>query len=189
MEVYNRIFNGNIFSLVGKVDAICITTNGCIKKDGSNVMGKGVAKQARDKWPGLEFALGRLIKDNGNHVQKIINIEGTYIVSFPTKPDHIYIMNASDLNQKVVSYMRSKMSITNFCPGWACKSDINLIKQSASELIELADKEGWKSVAIPKPGCSNGELNWKEVSGILSDILDDRFIICDIGGKVNAGKK
>jgi len=34
---------------------IVITTNGAIKNDGSCVMGRGVAKQAADKYPELPF--------------------------------------------------------------------------------------------------------------------------------------
>lgn len=170
----------DIFSLVGTVDALAITTNGCVKKDGTNVMGKGVAKKANELWPGLNVALGSLIKINGNHVHIIINIKGTCIISFPTKPESMYILDDSDLNQKVVSYMRPKMKVASYCPGWACKSDLQLIDQSCAELKALTDDKGWKSVALPKPGCACGELMWEEVSVILSNYFDDKFLICNL---------
>jgi hypothetical protein len=61
-------------------------------------------------------------------------------------------------------------------PGWACIAQLPLIEQSAHQLVTLADKRGWKSVCIVRPGCGAGELNYtKDVEPILSSILDDRF--------------
>ena len=37
---------GNIFNYIGIADAICVTTNGIVKKDGSLVMGAGIAKDS-----------------------------------------------------------------------------------------------------------------------------------------------
>ena len=48
---YNfNLIKGNIFDYIGKVDAICITTNGTIKSNGELVMGAGVAKEFYDKY-------------------------------------------------------------------------------------------------------------------------------------------
>jgi len=60
-----------------------VTTNGFVKKNGAAVMGRGVALQAKQKFPGLEFAVGEYIKTYGNHVGLIS--EETGIVIFPTK--------------------------------------------------------------------------------------------------------
>jgi len=46
----------------------CITTNGFVKKNGECVMGRGCAKEARDKFPGFSKELGTRIKNEGNHV-------------------------------------------------------------------------------------------------------------------------
>lgn len=42
---------------------LCITTNGYIKKNGCAVMGAGVAKQARDRFDGLDRLLGEKLKE------------------------------------------------------------------------------------------------------------------------------
>lgn len=47
---------------------IGITTNGVVKADGRLVMGAGVAREARDRFPGLDAELGRLVRQNGNVV-------------------------------------------------------------------------------------------------------------------------
>jgi hypothetical protein len=47
---------------------IAITTNGFVKRDGTSVMGRGCAKQATIRFPGLPHKLGRKISAEGNHV-------------------------------------------------------------------------------------------------------------------------
>ena len=49
-------------------DARVVTTNGTITNKGRGVMGKGVAKDAKDRYPGVEAKLGRLLRRDGNHV-------------------------------------------------------------------------------------------------------------------------
>jgi len=67
-------------------DAVCITTNGVLRRSGDGICGAGVARQARDRFPGLERALGSHLRSHGNHVGVLI--EGpTAVVSFPTKED------------------------------------------------------------------------------------------------------
>jgi hypothetical protein len=61
---------------------ICITTNGCINSSGNLVMGKGIAKEAKDRFPDLPKILANMIINDGNNVHYI----GKYgLFSFPTK--------------------------------------------------------------------------------------------------------
>jgi hypothetical protein len=39
----------------------------------------------------------------------------------------------------------------------------------------------WTTVIMPRPGCGNGRLRWQDVSKVLSDILDDRFVVVHNG--------
>jgi len=61
----------------------CITTNGYVKTNKRAVMGKGCAKQARDRFPDIDLALGKKIKLNGNIFQPIYI--SPFILSFPVK--------------------------------------------------------------------------------------------------------
>lgn len=45
-----------------------ITTNGFVKKNGECVMGRGCAKEARDKFPGFAKQLGHAIQTHGNRL-------------------------------------------------------------------------------------------------------------------------
>jgi hypothetical protein len=130
--------------------ARCITTNGFVKNNGAAVMGRGCAKQAMEIFPGIEFSLGQGIEMYGNHVIKIWSAYGkTPIYSFPVKHH------------------------------WRERASLELIHQSAVELVAETDKQGFESVVLPKPGCGNGGLLWYDVRAVIYDVLDDRFHVID----------
>lgn len=162
---------GNLFNQ--ECDAICITTNGFVKKDGSCVMGKGCAKQAVGYFPSLPWDLGSLIKNNGNNAYHLLTIDGMALVSFPVKP----IWCEYRVKEDVVAHMRGKFKIGDKIPGWASTAMIQIIEKSAAQLVEMADLKGWKKIVIPRPGCGAGELRWDDIKPILEEILDDRFYI------------
>jgi len=57
--------------------------------------------------------------------------------------------------------------------------DLGLIARSARELRELADRQGWQRVVVPRPGCGGGGLPWQEVRPLLQAEFDARFaVIC-----------
>lgn len=61
------------------------------------------------------------------------------------------------------------------------RPDLALIRRSAIELACLAQVEGWTFVALPRPGCGGGGLDWAEVRPILWPLLDDRFVAVTTG--------
>ena len=60
---------------------IVITTNGSLTRDGRAIFGRGVARQAAHRYPGLAEKLGRLLATQGNHVFDL----GDGIVTFPVE--------------------------------------------------------------------------------------------------------
>ncbi len=181
------------------------TTNGV-----ATTMGRGSAGEAKDRWPGIEYMLGCKIMEEGNRVHQLtdeipevydgaVNPCGPiltlqtapwsgrehvlpyHLISFPTKPQSILV----DPDQSnVLPYLRKRWNFQpgQEAPGWGSPSLLQLIEQSARELVALADlhrmpnkASRWDSIVLPRPGCGAGELNWDEVRPILSAILDDRF--------------
>ena len=71
---------GNIWDHLGNA-IICITTNGLLTKSGEAVLGRGCARQAQERFPGLPARLGALLSQGGNHV----HILGDGLVSFPVE--------------------------------------------------------------------------------------------------------
>ena len=170
-------------------DAICITTNGYVGKDGCNVMGMGSAGEAKKRYPGIEKRLGVLLENEGNQVHLLtqiadgqIHLAGIYapyhIVSFPTKPR---VVNESDeLLPRYRKAHEGHLEDLNL-PGWMSQSRIDLIYQSAVELQKLATEREWKSIVLPRPGCGAGGLEWTDVKPVLENVLDDRFYVITKG--------
>ncbi|HBA89002.1 MAG TPA: ADP-ribose-binding protein [Geobacter sp.] len=132
----------DIWGYLGRA-VIAITTSGSLTRAGKAVMGRGVARQAVQRFPGLPEELGGLLRQGGNHVHPL----GDGLVSFPVEES-----------------------------AWACP-DLRLIARSAKELRALADREGWRTVVVPRPGCGGGGLVWKEVRPLLVEHFDSRFVV------------
>lgn len=138
---------GNMWDI--KSEYKCITTNGYIKSNGEAVMGRGVALQAKNKFPELPRILGKHIRENGNRPGLLIYTGQYSIFSFPVKHH------------------------------WKEKADLDLIIKSSQYMMDEADRFRAESILLPKPGCGNGQLDWEVIKILLKDILDDRFTIID----------
>lgn len=161
---------GNMWDM--SCDAICISTNGFVKSNGECVMGRGIAKEAAEFFPEMPKLLGDRIKKYGNVVNKLRHYEGVAIVSFPVKPEMNPFLNSKS---EVVKHMQSKFRVGDQVPGWSCVADINIIEQSARQLLFLTNRNNWDKVLIPYVGTGAGELKWADVKPVLDNILDNRF--------------
>lgn len=144
---------GNLWTY--PADAIVITTNGFVKNNGEAVMGRGCAREAAIKWPYFPRALGNAIKEQGNIV---------------------FSWGLQEVNEENEQTNLIELITMPVKHHWREKADIELIKESAKELVEIVDLWGFKTVVMPRPGCGNGQLLWEDVKPILEKILDDRFI-------------
>lgn len=138
---------GNLWDV--EADLRCITTNGATRKsDGAAVMGRGCAREAKTKFPGIDFRLGELLRKHGNRVMRLMKLpDGSHLASFPVKHN------------------------------WREQADPDLIRRSAEQLVALADKFGYERVVLPRPGCGNGKLSYDQVRPILAGVLDERFAV------------
>lgn len=60
---------------------------------------------------------------------------------------------------------------------WRDPSDIDLIVSGCHAMVALVNSFGIKSVAMPRPGCGYGKLNWNDVKAAIEHVLDDRFTV------------
>ncbi len=72
---------GDIWEYAGRGEITVITTNGSLTRDGRAVFGRGVAKQALLRFPGLDKKLGALLAELGSVVFDL----GCGIVTFPVE--------------------------------------------------------------------------------------------------------
>jgi len=73
---------GDLFAYDGRKGFnILITTNGFIKNDGTAVMGRGNALQAKELHPELPTLLGKSLKVRKNNVSRLL----PHLLSFPVK--------------------------------------------------------------------------------------------------------
>lgn len=153
-----EVITGNIIHLLsykGKdIVGKCFTSNGVVKKDGDLIMGAGVAKAFRDNYGYSATVAGDYVRRFGNHVHDLgffikTNMYIDRVITFPTKHH------------------------------FKDQSDIDLIIQSCKELTALIEsgKLGDGLVLLPKPGCSNGGLDWDEVSKVIKPHLHEDVII------------
>ena len=138
--------DGDLWRII--CDARVITTNGTITNAGRGVMGKGVARDAKQRYLGVEGKLGRMLAQHGNHVCLLVEPPEIPLIAMPVKHE------------------------------WHERADYDLIRRSAGELVELVDQHPeWTTVVMPRPGCGNGKLYWANVEKVIRPVLDDRFVV------------
>lgn len=125
----------------------CITTNAQTRRDGAAVMGRGCAREATQRIPGIEFKLGELLRQYGNRPLRLTRYNGADLATFPVKRH------------------------------WKETADLAIISGSAMKLVNLANRFGYTDVVIPRPGCGNGSLEWERVAPVLGEVLDRRFTV------------
>jgi len=73
---------GNLWDFHNQGNAICITTNGFVKSNGQAVMGRGIAKQAAQRYTRLPREFGERLGSEGNHVMYFPDYN---LYTFPVK--------------------------------------------------------------------------------------------------------
>lgn len=143
-----KIVYKNIWSAWEDNYYIVIPTNGFVKTNGECVMGRGLALQAKEKFPQLPLELGKRIVGCGNDVFIFLKYR---LLTFPVK---------------TVWYEKAKLELIEK----SCKQLEEIFKYNLFDLPV--------PLYLPRVGCGNGKLNWDEVKPILEKYLDDRFIVC-----------
>jgi hypothetical protein len=154
-----KIFRGNIWQFHKDNNFIVIPTNMGFTKDNVNVMGRGIAYQAKIKHSNLPEWYGKvLIKRLQNNDNRNLVIENNHkLILFPTK----------------------KLDIVNPQHSWQQNSDLETIEQSCIELKSFAEKNK-QNIYLPLVGCGNGKLNQHDVLPILEKYfsnLDNIFLV------------
>lgn len=141
---------GDIWYYHSKGNWIVVTTNSTINTKGEVVMGKGLALEAKIKFPRLPKLLTNQFTTSR---QRTCFWEDYRIITFPTKVN------------------------------WYENSKLDIIESSCVELLDwLKDTTVTPPIYLPRVGCGNGKLQWKDVQPLLEKYLDDRFTVVYLKG-------
>lgn len=139
---------GDMWSVFGKTDLFLITTNPIINKQGLAVMGRGIAKEASDRFPSIR-------RDFASHMQ---NLRAT-----DTWPSYCDLIGRYD-NQDVGFFM-----VKNH---WSEPADLDVIRRSVNELYDWDVDCEFRRVDLNFPGIGNGRLSRKQVLPIIEKLPD-----------------
>jgi hypothetical protein len=143
---------GDMFSTVGNygyLHALLVTTNSYIRRDGALVMGRGAARTAALRWPGLPYELGKRI-------------------------EHLSEYNIGLLSQ--TNEPRFSIGAFQVKFNFADAADLDLIARSANELAKLAtERHDWR-FDMNYPGIGNGRLSLAAVDPLLESLPDNVHI-------------
>ena len=121
----------------------CITTNAMIRKDNHLVMGRGIAQQVRDSFPGIAEDLGTSISLLEGKLPK-------------------YGLLRSKLYPSMIAFQVKYH--------WHDEADLELIKYSTTMLTNGANKNTNRVYFLNFPGIGNGKLSREDVLPIIEQL-------------------
>lgn len=142
------LHEGNMWSAWDKTDHFLITTNGCITYDGRLVMGRGIALEAKNRWPELPYKLAVAIRREGN-------------------------LDLADRMWLYYVILGKKLGIFQVKRNWQDKASTGIIYTSTCELDAIARELPDESFHLNYPGIGNGKLSIDQVQPIVSVLPDN----------------
>lgn len=152
---------GNMWTAYTTADLFLVSTNSTIRQDGALVMGRGIARQAKERFPGLDAALGR-------QVQALCGNQGIYgLLVSPRWP-------------------AAKLGAFQVKQHYSQPASLELIRRSTAALCAWCADHPDAQVALNFPGIGNGRLRRADVLPIIAQ-LPDRVAIWEYpqSGKEN----
>jgi hypothetical protein len=131
-------------------DVFMITTNPIIRKDGAVVMGRGIAAQAKERYPTLPYDFADQLKNLHPEVdQRNVGFIGKY------EETSIYWFMVKN--------------------HWKEEASLNIIRESVFQLQYGFD---WRDIRVDLnfPGIGNGRLNRQSVLPLLKELPDNIHI-------------
>lgn len=139
-----RVRTGDMWSVFNEADLFLITANATITVEGKLVMGAGMAKEARDRFPGLDAALGKAVIARGKRYGLLIS---------------------SDWPRAKLGAFQTKLH-------WKDPSQLSLISEGVGMLILWCKAHPNAHVHLNFPGIGHGNLPRTEVLKLLEPLPD-----------------
>ena len=142
---------GDMWGAYATADLFLITTNATVTARGTLVMGRGIARQARDRFPGLAEALG----------QHILNICGGPSASLRTGLGEYGLLISP-------RWPAAKLGAFQVKQHYSQPASLELIRRSAVTLCAWCAAHPTATVAVNFPGIGNGRLRRADVLPIVT---------------------
>ncbi len=134
---------GDMWTAWDIADLFAVTTNSTITKDGRLVMGRGIAQQARDRFPGIDKTLASQF----------------------TSGSRYGLLVSSDWPEQKLAAFQVKIH-------WRSKADVSLIEYSTACLLAWCQAHPQAQVHLNFPGIGNGRLGYEQVLPLLQALPD-----------------
>ncbi len=143
---------GDMWTAYSTADLFLITTNSTLRQDGALVMGRGIARQARDRFPGLDRVLGR-------QIQTVCGSLGVYglLISPRWRP----------------GAGPGRLGCFQVKQHWQQAARLPLIRRSAAALTWWARYHADCQIHLNFPGIGNGGLHKTAVLPLLVDLPEN----------------
>lgn len=138
---------GDMWTAFAAADLFLITTNSAIRKDGALVMGRGIARQARERFPGLAEALGQ-------HILNTCGELGEYSLLISPR------------------WPTAKLGAFQVKRHYSQTASLELIRHSTAALCAWCADHPDAQVALNFPGIGNGRLRREDVLPIIAQLPD-----------------
>lgn len=145
---------GDMWSVFGKTDLFLITTNPIVRKDGGIVMGRGIAKQMKDRFPDFPYKFGTKL---------------AHLVRLQSYDDPLTSVDV-DIVGKFGNQLCGFFMVKHH---WREPASIDIIKRSVHFLTKLANMSGLNRIDLNFPGIGNGKLKREDVLPIIEQLPDN----------------
>ncbi len=139
-----KLRQGDMWSVFSEADLFLIAANATLTLQGKLVMGAGIAKEARDRFPGLDQALGKVVLEQGKHYGLLVS---------PRWPE------------ARLGAFQTKLH-------WKDPAQLSLISEAATKLRRWCECHPTAQVYLNFPGIGQGGLPRAQVLKLLDTLPD-----------------
>lgn len=139
---------GDMWTAYETAGLFLVTTNSTLTADGRLVMGRGLARQARERFPGLDAALGA-------QIQTLCGSQGFYGLLISRR------------------WPAAKLAAFQVKHHWQRPADLSLIARSVTALTWWARYHADCAIHLNFPGIGNGCLARTAVLPLLTSLPDN----------------
>jgi hypothetical protein len=143
-----EIHIGNMWDTYDEAELFLITANSYVKQDGHLIMGAGIALEAKERFPGVDLAMGK-------HMRKhFCRSQGDY-----------YVMISDGWPEKKLGLFQVKRHFSE-------PADLQLIELSAAKLAWMMNNRPWVNVHMNFPGIGAGKQSVFDVVKSLHPLME-----------------